>query len=260
MAPRSNSNLAKAEFSVSALGVVAPPPIHVHSEAFDGSLAMLFSFVREHKVDLLEVPLAPICEAYFAYLLSAKETGLDEAAAALVALAYLLERKAWMLLPTPEPEPEELEALSPPEPSVYEFTAAIEALRVWHDERAHLFFRAANNGPNPYELPYKLEEVSASDLARAFERLMSRAEPEPQKLPSRTVRSLAEVIKAVLLAVSDTWRPLGQLLPERYTRTDAVYWFLAILELIRLGQVGVRVGDGDVEFARRGQLSLNIEP
>src|SRR5579872_2660477 len=144
MAPRSNSKLLSAEPAVSPLGVVAPPPIHVQTATFDGSLATLFNCVREHKVELLEIPLAPICEAYFEYILTSPNTSLDEAAAALVALAYLLERKAWLLLPTPEPEPEELEALSPPEPTVYEFTAAIEALRVWHDERSNLFFRAPN--------------------------------------------------------------------------------------------------------------------
>jgi chromatin segregation and condensation protein Rec8/ScpA/Scc1 (kleisin family) len=93
-------------------------------------------------------------------------------------------------------------------------------------------------------------------LARAFERLMSRAEPELPNPPSRDVRSLAEVIDAVLLAVSDTWRSLDALLPERYTRTDAVYWFLAILELIRLGQVGVRAAEAHgVEFARRSRIA-----
>ncbi|MHB8637994.1 MAG: segregation and condensation protein A [Fimbriimonadaceae bacterium] len=254
MAPRSNSKLASADAAISPLGVVAPPPIHVQTAAFEGSLAMLFTCVRDHKVDLLDIPLAPICEAYFAYILGAPETRLDEAAAALVALAYLLERKAWLLLPTPEPEPEALDAMEPIEPTVHEFGAAIEALRRWHAERASLFFRAPEVGPNPYELPYELEQVSAADLARAFERLLSRAEPELARPPSRDVRSLAEVIDAVLLAVSDTWKSLDALLPERYTRTDAVYWFLAVLELIRLGQVSVRVGAGSgVEFARRAQ-------
>lgn len=256
MAPRSNSKLVKADLAISALGVVAPPPIHVQSPAFEGSLAMLFNCVREHRVELLDIPLAPICEAYFAYILAAPETGLDEAAAALVALAYLLERKAWLLLPTPEPEPEEFDALEPLEPTVHEFAAAIEALRLWHAERSSLFFRAPEAGPSPYELPYELEEVSPADLARAFERLMSRAEPELLDPPTRDVRSLVEVIDAVLLAVSDTWRPLELLLPEHYTRTDAVYWFLAILELIRLGQVAVRASDASgVEFARRSRVA-----
>ena len=256
MAPRSNSKLLTAEPAISPLGVVAPPPIHVQTAAFEGSLAMLFNCVREHKVELLEIPLAPICEAYFEYILGSPETGLDEAAAALVALAYLLERKAWLLLPTPEPEPEELDALEPIEPTVHEFTAAIEALRLWHAERASLFFRSPESGPNPYELPYELEAISPADLARAFERLMARAEPELPNPPSRDVRSIADVIDAVLLAVSDTWRSLDLLLPDRYTRTDAVYWFLAILELIRLGQVAVRVAEeSGVEFARRSRVA-----
>ena len=178
MAPRSNSKLLSVEPAISPLGVVAPPPIHVTSAAFEGSLATLFNCVREHKVELLNIPLAPICEAYFAYILSAPETGLDEAAAALVALAYLLERKAWLLLPTPEPEPDEFDALEPIEPTVHEFTAAIEALRIWHAERESLFFRSPEAGPNAYELPYEMEEVSAADLARAFARLMARAEPD----------------------------------------------------------------------------------
>lgn len=220
---------------------------------------MLFNCVRDHKVELLDIPLAPICEAYFEYLLAAPETGLDEAAAALVALAYLLERKAWLLLPTPEPEPEELDMLEPPEPTAYEFAAAIEALKLWHEERSALFFRSSEAGPNPYELPYTLEDVSPADLARAFERLMSRAEPEPPTPPSRIVRSLADVIGSVLLAVSDTWRPLHQLLPAQYTRIDAVYWFLAILELIRLGQVAARIGEGDVEFARHDRNMAAVQ-
>jgi len=36
-----------------------------------------------------------------------------------------------------------------------------------------------------------------------------------------------------------------------YTREEAVYWFLALLELIRLGQVAAQIfDDGEVAFAR----------
>ena len=40
---------------ISALGVIAPPPIHVTTPTFDGSLAMLFQCVRDHKIHLLDV-------------------------------------------------------------------------------------------------------------------------------------------------------------------------------------------------------------
>lgn len=249
MASRRDSKAALAAVAISPLGVISPPPIEIRAPNFEGSLGMLFACVRDRKIELLDVPLAPICAAYFEYLIEQPDANLDEAAAALVALAYLLERKAWLLLPSPEPGPEELDALEPIASSIAEYGSVIEVLRVWQAERERHFFRSPGSGPNAYELPYVLEDVSTGDLAVAFERLLETASPSKVDPPDADERPLSEVIRAVLLAVSDRWRPLSQLLPPTYSRLDAVYWFLAILELIRLGQVTVRVRDDDVEFA-----------
>jgi segregation and condensation protein A len=248
MPPR--AELAERKDRISALGVVSPPPIHVQTPTFEGSLATLFACVRDHKIDLLDVPLFPICEAYFAYMLNADLRSLDEAAAALAALSYLLERKAWLLLPVPDPEPEMDEAMEALEPTIHEFFPAIEALRLWHDERSMLFFRSPEAGPDPYELPYQLANVSVGDLARAFERLLKKAAPEPLEPLSKPKRSLQEQMKAVLLAVGTEFKTLEQLVAEPFTKSEAVYWFLALLELIRLGQVVARVTGDDVEFGR----------
>jgi segregation and condensation protein A len=235
---------------VSATGVVAPAPIQVECPRFSGSLAMLFACVREKKVDLLDIPLFPICEAYFAYLIDSDLADLDEAAAALAALAYLLERKAWGLLPTPEPEPENDEPLDLVAPTVYEFDLAIETLRQYHLERSRLFFRPSESGPDPYEVPLVLGDVSAADLARAFEAVLRRAHPDPMDMPAKPRLSLSEQMALVLSVLSKHWRPLGALLEEPFTKAEVVYWFLALLELIRLGQAAVRLEGEEVEFAR----------
>lgn len=240
-----------AKAAISALGVISPPPIHVQTPTFDGSLGTLFAFVRDSKVDLLDVPLLPICEAYFAYMITARLEDLDEAAAALSALAYLLERKAWMLLPVPDPEPEYEESMELIDPTAYQYAAAIEALRIWHEDRQCLFFRSPDAGPDPYELPYTLTNVTPADLALAFDRLLRRAEPEPIAPLNKPRRSLAEHMKVVLGAISTDWHTLESLVPDPFTREEAVYWFLGLLELMRLGQVQARLtDDGDVEFAR----------
>ena len=36
-----------------------------------------------------------------------------------------------------------------------------------------------------------------------------------------------------------------------FTRSEVVWWFLALLELIRLGQAMVTLKDGDVRFKRQ---------
>ncbi|HSI73189.1 MAG TPA: segregation/condensation protein A [Fimbriimonas sp.] len=245
MAPR--HALERTE-KISALGVIAPPPIHVETPTFSGSLGMLFACVREHKVELLDIPLFPICEAYFLYLLTAEKQNLDEAAAALVALAYLLERKAWMLLPVPDPEPEYEEPMELIDPTAHEYRLAIETLQVWQEERSHLFFRSPDAGPDLYELPYTLSDVSIADLSRAFERLIRRAQPELPEILSRPRKSLDEQMKLVMLVLSDEWTSLDDLIDPIFTRSDLVYWFLALLELMRLGQVLARLFEGDIQF------------
>jgi len=239
-----------AERGIPALGLISPPPIHVQTPTFEGSLATLFRCVKERKVDLLDIPLFPICEAYFAYLMHGAAQDLDEAAAALAALGYLLERKAWSLLPVLEPEPEFEEPLELPEPTSHEYRSAIEALQFWQAQRSLLFFRSPEMGPDPYELPYTLGNVSIADLALAFERIIRKAIPDVIEPTATPRKSLAEQMRRVLLAISYEFKSLLELIPEDFTRTDAVYWFLSLLELVRLGQVSARKDEDEVRFGR----------
>lgn len=253
MAPRAQGTLLRTpprHERVSPLGVVAPPPIHIETTAFSGSLGMLFQFVHEHKIDLMQVPLFPICRAYFEYLMTVERGNLDEAAAAMMALAYLLERKAWGLLPTPEPEPTAEDDFPVALPTAHEYGLVIETLQAWKEERERFFFRPVDSAPDPYEVPVEMGDVTPNDLARALERLLRRAAPEAPKSLSRPRRSLGDQMAIVLSALSKEWHTLENLLSEPFTREDAVYWFLALLELIRLGQATVRLSGEDVEFAR----------
>ena len=130
-----------------------------------------------------------------------------------------------------------------------EFQAAIQALSVWQEEREQRFFRGSD-GTAPYEVPFDLGEVSADDLARAFERLLSKAVPEPIEPLGRPRRSLSDQMTIVLQALTPQWTPLEDLVVGPFTRSEAVWWFLALLDLYRLGQAIVRLEEGDVQFAR----------
>lgn len=255
MAPRRDSK-DNALATLSSVGVIAPPPIQVESPVFSGSLAALFVCVRDRKVDLLDVPLYPICSAYYLYLAESDQISLDEAAAALTALAYLLERKAWALIPVVEPEPEFEESMEMLEPYVHEFATVIEQLGTLHSEREQHYFRPHEAGPDPYELPFTLDEINPADLARALNRLLSRAVPEKPEVLNKPRRSLSEQMKIVLSSLREEWASLETLVVDPFTRQEAVWWFLALLELIRLGQASVMVTEEDVLFARGGGKGL----
>jgi chromatin segregation and condensation protein Rec8/ScpA/Scc1 (kleisin family) len=229
------------------LGLVAPPEIMIESEAFSGSLGALFKLAKERRIELRGVALAPICASYWSYVVECQERDFEAAAAALVALAYLLERKAWAILPSSVPEPEEAEDLEARLPWVSEFSEAILALAGRAEERDSWFFRSAD-ADGTYELPFECEGVSPSDLAAAFERVLARARPDPPQHVGKPARTLSDVIAGVLRALRPEPARLEDLLPEGYTRSDCVWWFLALLELMRLGQALASVGEGGAEF------------
>lgn len=243
------NDLAKVD-QVNALGVTQPPEILVECEAFTGSLATLFLCVRDGKVDLLGVPLAPICHAYLQYLVESAGQDIDRASAALAVLAYLLERKAWSLLPNEEEEPELGEAEAPTEPWVNEFLPAIEALKALAEDRGQVFFRPPEADGTGYELPFELGDVTLLDLSRALQRLLDRAKHEPPESLRKPARSLSEMMVVVLRELPPEFRPLDQIVVGDFTRSEVVWWFLALLELIRLGQARVRMASGEVEFSR----------
>jgi segregation and condensation protein A len=233
-----------------ALGFVAPPDIHIECDAFKGSLAMLFQMVKDRKIDLLGVPLAPICKAYFQHVLeTSAQHDLESAATAMTALAYLLERKAWQLLPKPDEEPDEEDLLDDLDPYIQEFRPAIDELSKLKDERNQIFFRSGDSGGD-YELPFEIGEAQASDLASVLERLLERAKPDTVDPPTGPRRSLSEQMIIVMNALDDEPRPIEEVVTEEFTRSEVVWWFLALLELIRLGQARVLKRKAGILFAR----------
>ena len=72
-------------------------------------------------------------------------------------------------------------------------------------------------------------------------------------MPAKPRRSLSEQMAIVIGILSPDWKKLDDMIEEPFTRSEVVLWFLALLELIRLGQAAVRLHEETVEFARNKQ-------
>ena len=66
---------------------------------FEGPLDLLQHLIREHRVDILDIPIALITEKYLAHIELMKEINLDIAGEFLVMASTLLHLKSRMLLP-----------------------------------------------------------------------------------------------------------------------------------------------------------------
>ncbi|MCS7301255.1 MAG: hypothetical protein NZ556_06850 [Fimbriimonadales bacterium] len=232
----------------------SPPRVPLQLPLGFGSLGWLAHLIRKHRLDLLEVDLAPVAQACYDFWREAGD--LDEAADALATLAYLTERKAQRLLaPEPEPEPEdEPEWLEPTRlPDSYQ--PVLEWLREREGARMQIFFRGGAIDPRAYEPPPDFGAELPDQLWLAFKRLLERRLPTPDAIPHRRYFSLHARMIELRERLSQSSQPLpfDALADDALDIMDLLVSFLAMLELWRLGQIEVSLGED-------GALWLHARP
>ena len=83
----------------------------VKTEVFEGPFDLLLHLIARQRVDIWQVSLSRITEDYLAEVRRMRELDLEVATEFLVVAATLLELKAARLLPAPDADPDEVEAV-----------------------------------------------------------------------------------------------------------------------------------------------------
>src|SRR5512138_1187990 len=81
---------------------VTLPPVRPGEPPFEGPLDLLLHLVKEHQVDLFDIPIARITESYLATLEALRELDIDIAGEFLHMAAQLMLMKSKLLLPRTE--------------------------------------------------------------------------------------------------------------------------------------------------------------
>ncbi len=81
---------------------VALPPLRPGEPPFEGPLDLILHLVKEHEVDLFDIPIAKITESYLATLEALRELDIDLAGEFLHMAAQLVLMKSKLLLPRTE--------------------------------------------------------------------------------------------------------------------------------------------------------------
>lgn len=217
---------------------------------FEGPLDLLLHLIREHQIDIYDIPIAQITEQYLEYLAMWEALDLAIAGEYLVMAATLLEIKSRMLLPQPPPTNGAEEEADPRAELVRKlleyqrYQGAVETLRQWEDFRRLLYFRGALENPEDYLLPVAAGSLDIVQLVTALQRVLAAAgveeTPVTAVLPRRRVSlrmKMAETLRKVRA------HPKGIGFEELFTLPcppyEVVLTFLALLELLRLGRVRV---------------------
>ena len=216
----------------------------VELDAFHGPLDLLLYLVKREEVDVLDVPITQLAEQFLEFLTLMKELDVELAGDFLVMAATLMEIKAKSLLPKldeprenagPDPQRELVKQLL----EYRQFKDAAHALERRAETHATRLPRTAPAEPAGAKAAPGVKPVELWDLVSAFARLLR----ETQATAGATTvlqdetpqQAYEEQIRAAVAARGRL--PLRDLFTPPLHRLRLIGLFLAMLEVIKLGQV-----------------------
>jgi segregation and condensation protein A len=214
---------------------------------FEGPLDLLLYLIRREKIDIHDIPIAPITHEYMEYLDLMRELSLDIAGEFMVMAATLIHIKSKMLVPIEPTEAEgEEEYVDPREElaqRLLEFERYKEAAGILHQQaqiRAAQWTRPDTVLPKFDDAGEEMLEAGLYDLIAAFKEMLDRRkalldheiEAEGPSVDERMAELLAMIGEGESLEFLELFASLE-------TKAAMIVTFLALLELVRLKRVRV---------------------
>ncbi len=239
--------------SPDAVGALAGEPggLTVRVESFVGPLDLLLHLCRTNEMDLAHLSVRTITDQYLTHLESVRFQDLETAGSFMVMAATLIYLKSKLLLPAgpddgAEALDEEGEILRQELAERLREYARIKAVGAWlalrEAEQALLFGRTSSELPPPEDVP--LEDLSVHLLQRALQRLIEEQKRQAPREIEPNPLSVLERMNEILALLRHTWSLLFSSVAGRERiRAEWVVTLLALLELVRLGQVRARQGE-----------------
>ena len=212
--------------------------IKIKIPVFEGPFDLLLHLIREHKIDIYDIPISLITSQYLEYIEIMKELNLEIAGDFLVMAATLIQIKSRMLLPPDEEAPSEDQEDPRRElvQRLVEYQRYKEAaldFRTKEDEWLKVFHREPLSDEDEGEL--YLFDLSLFDLLDAFRKILDKAPSEMVSITKEilTVKNRMSMIMEII-EEHEAVR-FEDLFKEGITKIYLIVTFLALLELIRLG-------------------------
>ena len=222
-------------------------------EAFEGPLDLLLQLIEKNKVNIYDIPIAMITDQYMEVLNELKQYPMDNISEFLVMAATLLEIKSRSMLPRPpqleegetDPEEELIRRLE----EYKRFRETAGALKEFEAAAAGLFSKL----PDEFPLPPQETELVGLDmegLMAALRRVMLRkpeadTAAEVNHYAARDIHRDEHNVQDCMLSLLKKLRNartirFEEAFSESPTREEVVTMFMALLELLRLGEMHMK--------------------
>lgn len=218
----------------------------VELDIFEGPLDLLLYLIKQEEIDIYNIPIEKITTQYMEYLSLMRMLDLNIAGEFIVMAATLMMIKSRMLLPVeerPEIEDEEDDPRWELVRQLVEYKKFKDAASILQEREIrqenifplgaeHVVVEADNSG-------LVMQDVSLFDLISAFKEVLKKASPETISEIYPEHYTVADKIDSILrLLRTEKTVAFRKVFGEMAHRHEIVCTFLALLELLRLRQIG----------------------
>lgn len=252
--------------------------IPVKLEVFEGPLDLLLHLIDKNKIDIYDIPIVEITNQYMEYIRNMQREDLNIMSEFLVMAATLLDIKCRMLLPKEvneegeeeDPRQELVEQLL--QYKMYKYIAYELKDRELDSDmilyKGPTIPEEVKEYVEPVDLDKLLGDLTLQKLGAIFQEVMKRQTDKIDPVRSKFGKiekeevTLTDKFTYIHGYMKDHQRfSFRQLLEKQHTKMHIVVTFLAILEMMKLGEINVRQEEtcGDIMIETTGILTERTE-
>ncbi|WP_456420179.1 segregation and condensation protein A [Thermovibrio sp.] len=226
--------------------------VKVETPVFEGPLELLIYLIRKREVSIYDIPIAEITEEFLNYIYTMQELNIPLASEFLLMAATLARIKSEYLIPREEEEDPRKELVQIIEEYLKSKRAAKELEKL--EERALRYLPH-----DPSDLIFQFQEKvkianTVQELQRAFREVLERKfQPKIKiglQLSSESFKVSEKVEEIRGLLKKNYLLKFSSFIERSSCKLEAITYFLAVLELCKLGEASTFT-DGEEIFISR---------
>jgi len=223
---------------------------------FEGPLDLLLFFIKKNELDIYDIPISKITREFLEYLHLMKQLDLEIAGEFFLMAATLMQIKVRMLLPKEVDEKgEEIDPRTELVNALIEYKRykeVSEELGIMEANQRKIYYRGnfsrdVKENPAPYDT--LLKDITIYDLMLAFKNALLEQKIEPVHQITTYNVTIDEQIDFILERISQLeYLHFLDLIAGMKEKIRIIVTFIAILELVRIGSIGLKESENFNDF------------
>jgi len=219
---------------------------HFALDNFEGPIDFLLYLIQKDEIDIYEIPITELIEQFINKLKEWEGKQLDRGAEFIGTASYLVYLKSKMLLPKHEEKIDDdlIELEEDPHFEIIHhlidycrFKQTTKELLGRQDVQQQLYFRGVH--PAEWKKPMGIDHLTLDDLQGLFKEMIAKAAIPIGQIQEENFK-VSDKIRLIRNRVKEEGQFLFEsLFSSLMSRVELIVIFLAILELMKLGEISV---------------------